>query len=57
MHLTNNCMHFNADKIIGIESRGFVFGAPLARDLEVPFVMARKPGKLPGDMLHTEVIS
>jgi adenine phosphoribosyltransferase len=49
MQLTNNCMDFKADKIIGIESRGFVFGAPLARDLEVPFVMARKPGKLPGD--------
>ena len=31
----------------GIESRGFVFGTPLARDLEVPFIMARKPGKLP----------
>ena len=48
MQLTNDCMDFKADKIIGIESRGFVFGAPLARDLEVPFVMARKPGKLPG---------
>ena len=48
MQLTNECMDFKADKIVGIESRGFVFGAPLARDLEVPFVMARKPGKLPG---------
>ncbi len=48
MDLTSLAMSFGADKIIGIESRGFVFGAPLARDLEVPFVMARKPGKLPG---------
>ena len=48
MDLTSFAMSFGADKIIGIESRGFVFGAPLARDLEVPFVMARKPGKLPG---------
>jgi len=48
MQLTNECMDFKADKIVAIESRGFVFGAPLARDLEVPFVMARKPGKLPG---------
>lgn len=43
--LTN--IAFQGTKIIGIESRGFVFGAPLARDMDVPFIMARKPGKLP----------
>jgi adenine phosphoribosyltransferase len=43
--LTN--LSFKATKIIGIESRGFVFGAPIARDLDLPFIMARKPGKLP----------
>jgi adenine phosphoribosyltransferase len=48
IELTSLSMSFGADKIVGIESRGFVFGAPLARDLDVPFVMARKPGKLPG---------
>lgn len=42
-------LSFNATKIVGIESRGFVFGAPIARDLEVPFIMARKPGKLPNE--------
>ena len=41
-------LSFKATKIIGIESRGFVFGAPVARDLDLPFIMARKPGKLPG---------
>jgi adenine phosphoribosyltransferase len=45
--LTN--LSFKATKIIGIESRGFVFGAPLARDMDVPFIMARKPGKLPNE--------
>lgn len=35
--------------IVGIESRGFVFGAPLAWDMSVPFILARKPGKLPND--------
>ena len=35
-------MDFKVDTIIGVESRGFVFGSPIARDLEVPFVMARK---------------
>ena len=36
------------DAIAGIESRGFLFGAPLALHWNVPFVPARKFGKLPG---------
>lgn len=34
-------------KVIGTESRGFLFGAPLALALGLPFVPVRKPGKLP----------
>jgi adenine phosphoribosyltransferase len=34
-------------KVLGIEARGFMFGAALARELEVGFVPLRKPGKLP----------
>ncbi len=45
--LTNSCMSFNATKIVAIESRGFIFGSPIARDMELPLVLARKPGKLP----------
>jgi adenine phosphoribosyltransferase len=33
--------------VIGIESRGFMFGVPIAMALRVAFVPARKPGKLP----------
>lgn len=33
--------------VVGIESRGFIFGAALADRLEVGFVPVRKPGKLP----------
>ena len=33
--------------VAGIESRGFIFGAPMAARLGVPFVPIRKPGKLP----------
>jgi adenine phosphoribosyltransferase len=35
------------DKVIGIESRGFIFGAVLAYKLKVGFVPVRKKGKLP----------
>jgi adenine phosphoribosyltransferase len=35
------------DVVVGMESRGFLFGAPLAMDLSAAFVPARKPGKLP----------
>ena len=35
------------DVVVGAESRGFVFGAPLAYNLHKPFVLVRKKGKLP----------
>ena len=37
------------DAILGVESRGFVLGAPMARELAVPFVPVRKEGKLPAE--------
>lgn len=37
------------DAIVGLESRGFLFGTPLATRLGLPFVPARKPGKLPAE--------
>ena len=37
----------DADVIVGAESRGFIFGAPLAYNLHKPFVLVRKKGKLP----------
>jgi len=42
------------DAIVGIESRGFIFGAALACRLGVGFVPARKPGKLPAETLREE---
>ncbi|MER3422525.1 MAG: adenine phosphoribosyltransferase [Nitrospiraceae bacterium] len=41
-------------KIIGIESRGFILGAPLAYHLGAGFVPVRKPGKLPADSFEVK---
>ena len=38
------------DVVVGIESRGFIFGAPVAQALGVGFVPVRKAGKLPGEV-------
>lgn len=35
------------DVVVGLESRGFIFGTPIAYNLHKPFVLARKKGKLP----------
>jgi len=37
------------DAVVGMESRGFIFAAPLVRELNAGFVPARKAGKLPAD--------
>ena len=42
------------DVIAGAESRGFVFGAPLAYNLHKPFVPIRKQGKLPREVVSEE---
>lgn len=40
------------DKVVGIESRGFIFGATLAQRLNAGFVPVRKPGKLPSERIE-----
>lgn len=39
--------HGVVDKVVGMEARGFLFGAPVALSLDCGFVPVRKPGKLP----------
>ena len=41
-------------KVVGVESRGFPLGGILAAELNAGFVMARKPGKLPGEIIEQE---
>lgn len=40
--------------IVGIESRGFLFGVPVAMKLGLPFSLARKAGKLPAERIREE---
>lgn len=42
------------DAVAGIESRGFILGVALARELEVGFVPLRKPGKLPATTIGVD---
>lgn len=42
------------DKIVGIESRGFILGGPLADRIKAGFVPVRKPGKLPADSFEVK---
>ncbi len=45
--MVNQIKHSGVTKVVGIESRGFLFGQALAMQLGLPFVMVRKAGKLP----------
>lgn len=46
--------HKKIEKIVGIESRGFIFGSALAYKWGIGFVPVRKAGKLPGDKIREE---
>ena len=43
--------HMDIDYVVGLESRGFLFGTNLAQDLHAGFIPIRKPGKLPADTI------
>ena len=44
----------NAEAIISIDARGFIFGSAVALESSKPMIVARKPGKLPGPLLTRE---
>ncbi len=47
----NEVKDLDFDVIVGPESRGFIFGMPLAYKMNKPFIPVRKPGKLPRDVV------
>lgn len=44
--------HNDVEVIVGLDSRGFIFGVLIALRLNIPFVPLRKKGKLPGETLR-----
>ena len=40
-----------ADAVISIDARGFIFGSAISMQAEKPMILARKPGKLPGELI------
>jgi adenine phosphoribosyltransferase len=52
--LAEKCSELSVDYVVGMESRGFIFGAPLAYKMGIGFIPVRKPGKLPGAVHFAE---
>ena len=44
----------SSDAIISIEARGFIFGSAISLQASKPMIVARKPGKLPGELIQGE---
>ncbi len=53
-YLTQPFRHTHIDRVVGAESRGFIFGTAVARNLSAGFVPVRKPGKLPCEKAAVE---
>jgi adenine phosphoribosyltransferase len=49
--LYSQISNLKVDKVVAIESRGFIFGSLLAQKLNAGFVPVRKPGKLPAEKI------
>ncbi len=52
--LTDHYRNEEISKVVGIESRGFILGGPLASNLNTGFVPVRKSGKLPADVFEVK---
>src|SRR3954462_5935681 len=52
--LTRTVRDWNVEVVVGMESRGFIFAAPIAYNLGVGFAPVRKLGKLPSETISAE---
>jgi len=49
--MADSKIFLNADAILAIDARGFIFGTAIGLKLSKPIIVARKPGKLPGELI------
>ena len=54
LKMSSNQFLKNAEAIISIDARGFIFGSAIALESSKPMIVARKPGKLPGHTITRE---
>ena len=52
INMSSNKIIQNAEAILAIDARGFIFGTAIANNLMKPLLTARKPGKLPGEIIE-----
>jgi len=52
LKMSSNKVIKSSDAIISIEARGFIFGSAISLQASKPMLVARKPGKLPGELTH-----
>ena len=50
--MSSNQVISNCEAIISIEARGFIFGSAISLHASKPMIVARKPGKLPGELIQ-----
>ena len=51
LQMSSNEIIVNSEAIISIEARGFIFGSAISFQASKPMIFARKPGKLPGELI------
>ncbi len=52
LKMSSNNVIKNSEAIISIEARGFIFGSAISLQASKPMLVARKPGKLPGELIN-----
>ena len=52
LKMSSNNVIKNSEAIISIEARGFIFGSAISLQASKPMLVARKPGKLPGELIQ-----